>query len=76
MPTISKLYTLTITPEQFLENCSDLELKELDLLIQMPRYSHRIVQLQALEHQGKSHCHNANQNQVDECKNNNPTTQD
>lgn len=76
MPTLSKTYTLTITPEQFLENCSDLELKELDLLIQMPRYSHRIMQLQELEHQGKPHCHNANQKQVNERKNNNPTTQD
>lgn len=42
MPTISKNFTLTITPEQFLENCSDLELKELDLLIQSERYQHRI----------------------------------
>jgi hypothetical protein len=38
MPTLSKTYTLTITPEQFLENCSILELKELDLLIQSERY--------------------------------------
>lgn len=42
MPTISKLYTLTITPEQFLDNCSELELKELDLLIQSERYQSRI----------------------------------
>lgn len=49
MPKLTKVFTLAITPEQFLENCSDLELKELDLLIQMPRYSHRIVQLQELE---------------------------
>ncbi len=76
MPTLSKNFTLTITPEQFLENCSDLELKELDLLIQMPRYSHRIVQLQELEHQGKPHCGNGNQKQVNESKNNNPSTQD
>lgn len=53
MPTITKQFTLTITPEKFLENCSDLELKELDLLIQMPRYSHRIVQLQELENNTK-----------------------
>jgi hypothetical protein len=38
MPTLSKTYTLTITPEQLLENCSILELKELDLLIQSQRY--------------------------------------
>lgn len=42
MPTLSKNFTLTVTPEQFLENCSDLELKELDLLIQSERYQHRI----------------------------------
>jgi hypothetical protein len=42
MPTLSKTYTLTITPEQFLENCSDLELKELDLLIQSERFQSRI----------------------------------
>jgi hypothetical protein len=66
MPTLKKAFTLTITPEQFLEACSDLELKELDLLIQMPRYSHRIVQLQQLERQRKSHCNNTNKNQVDQ----------
>jgi len=42
MPTLNKVFTLTITPEQFLENCSDLELKELDLLIQSERYQSRI----------------------------------
>jgi hypothetical protein len=42
MPTLSKNFTLTITPEQFLDNCSDLELKELDLLIQSERYQTRI----------------------------------
>jgi hypothetical protein len=42
MPTLTKVLTLTVTPEQFLENCSDLELKELDLLIQSPRYANRI----------------------------------
>lgn len=72
MPTLTKVLALTVTPEQFLENCSDLELKELDLLIQMPRYAHRIVQLQELEHQGKSHCNKANQKQVNQSKDNSP----
>jgi hypothetical protein len=48
MPTLTKVFTVTVTPEQFLENCSDLELQELDLLIQLPRYAHRIVQLQEM----------------------------
>lgn len=43
MPTLTKVLTVTVTPEQFLENCSDLELKELDLLIQSPRYANRIT---------------------------------
>lgn len=76
MPTLNKVFILTITPEQFLENCSDLELKELDLLIQMPRYAHRIVQLQELEHQGKPHCYNADKNKMDKGKKNNTSTQD
>ena len=42
MPTLSKVLTVTVTVEQFLENCSDIELKELDLLIQSPRYDNRI----------------------------------
>lgn len=44
MPTLTKVLTVTVTPEQFLENCSDLELKELDLLIQSPRYANRIIE--------------------------------
>lgn len=42
MPEITKVLTVRITPEQFLENCSDIELKELDLLIQSPRYVNRV----------------------------------
>lgn len=49
MPTLNKTYTLTITPEQFLEACSAIELQELDLLIQTPRYAHQIAQMQELE---------------------------
>lgn len=33
MPKIEKLYTLEITPERFVEACSDSELYELYLLI-------------------------------------------
>lgn len=42
MPTITKVLSVTITPEQFLENCSDNEIKELDLLLQSPRYQSKI----------------------------------
>jgi hypothetical protein len=33
MPTINKVFTLDITPEQFINNCSDVELKELAILL-------------------------------------------
>ncbi|UJF29868.1 hypothetical protein L0B70_00300 [Kaistella sp. 97-N-M2] len=33
MPTLNKIYTLTITPEQFVENCSTVELQELSLVL-------------------------------------------
>lgn len=33
MPTLNKNFTLTVTPEQFLAACSDLEVQELDLLL-------------------------------------------
>lgn len=42
MPKIDKIFSLEITPEQFLNNCSDLELQELDILIQNPRFANRI----------------------------------
>lgn len=42
MPEIAKVLHIEITPEQFLDNCSDNELKEIDLLIQSPRYLNRI----------------------------------
>ncbi len=42
MPTLQKVLTVTVTPEQFLNSCSDLELKELDLLIQSEQYQSRI----------------------------------
>lgn len=33
MPKLQKVYTLDITPQQFIDNCSDVELMELDLLL-------------------------------------------
>lgn len=33
MPTITKIFTLTITPEQFVKNCSFVELEELSLVL-------------------------------------------
>jgi hypothetical protein len=33
MPKIDKILTLEIKPEQFLENCSLLELQEIELLV-------------------------------------------
>lgn len=42
MPKIDKVLSLQITPEQFLDSCSVDELREIDLLIQSPRYYDRI----------------------------------
>lgn len=42
MPKLNKSFHLEITIEQFLEACSPLELQELDLLIQSPRYQNKI----------------------------------
>lgn len=33
MPELKKLYTLTITPQQFIDACDDVELQELLLLL-------------------------------------------
>lgn len=52
MPTINKNFTLFISPELFLDNCSDIELVELDLLIQSERYQ-RIIQ--TIKHEKKQH---------------------
>lgn len=38
MPKLDKIFTLEVTPEQFLRNCSPTELIEVDLLIQSPTY--------------------------------------
>lgn len=42
MPKITQVYSIDITPEKFLENCSDLELMEIDMLIQSKRFQERI----------------------------------
>lgn len=42
MPKISKQFFLEITPEQFLNHCSPLELKEIDTLIQSGYYTKRM----------------------------------
>lgn len=42
MPNISKILTIDLSPEQFLNNCSPLELKEIDTLIQSAHYVKRM----------------------------------
>ena len=42
MPKHTQVINIEITPERFLESCSDDELKEVDLLIQSERYQMRI----------------------------------
>jgi|GEM_PF-3320106 len=48
MPTLNKTYSLTITPEQFLENCSDVELQELELLLSSARFQVKIKKPEAI----------------------------
>lgn len=42
MPRIDKIFTLEITPEQFLRNCSKEELIETDLILQSNFYQMRM----------------------------------
>lgn len=42
MPKHSKVLEIEITVQQFLNACSPYELKELDLLIQSPRYQNKM----------------------------------
>lgn len=42
MPIHQKIFTIEITPQQFLNNCSPAELKEVDLLIQGAFYQNRM----------------------------------
>ena len=46
MPEITKVFQVDITPERFLDACSDNELKEIDLLIQSERFQQRIREKQ------------------------------
>lgn len=46
MPSITKVFQVDITPERFLDACSDEELKEIDLLIQTERFQNRIKEKQ------------------------------
>jgi hypothetical protein len=42
MPTFNKQFTLNITVEQFLDNCSAIELQEVELLISSARYQNKM----------------------------------
>lgn len=42
MPKIDKIFQLEITPEQFLRNCSPVELVETDLILQSAFYQMRM----------------------------------
>jgi hypothetical protein len=42
MPKIDKLFTMEIGVERFLDACSSLELREVELLITSPRYQNKI----------------------------------
>ena len=44
MPKITKVHLIDITPEKFLDNCSPVELREIDHLIQAPRFRVRMDQ--------------------------------
>ena len=46
MPEITKVFQVDITPERFLDACSDNELKEINLLIQSERFQNRIKEKQ------------------------------
>jgi hypothetical protein len=43
MPKLDKMFTLEVTPEQFLRNCSNTELIETDLLLQSKFYQMRMT---------------------------------
>lgn len=48
MPTINKVFSLTITPEQFLDNCSVNELHEIELLLSSNRFQVKMEKKEAL----------------------------
>jgi len=43
MPVLTKQYSLEVTPEQFLSNCSPEELYEVMLQLQSPRYQDKLA---------------------------------
>jgi len=43
MPKLDKMFTLEVTPEQFLRNCSKEELIETDLLLNSPSYQKKMT---------------------------------
>jgi hypothetical protein len=43
MPKLDKIFTLEVTPEQFLRNCSKEELIETDLLLQSAHYQKQMT---------------------------------
>lgn len=43
MPKIDKIFTLEITPEQFLNACSAIELQEIMLLIGKKQYQDKMI---------------------------------
>ena len=44
MPKITEIHLINVTPEKFLEACSPIELREIDHLIQSPRFRVRMDQ--------------------------------
>lgn len=50
MPKITEVHLIEVTPEKFLENCSPVELREIDHLIQSPRFRVRMDQPEADPH--------------------------
>ena len=53
MPTLQKVYTLEVTPDQFLDSCSREELMAVDLLLQSNRFQ-RIMYPESSENFDKS----------------------
>lgn len=43
MPELTKLYTLRVTPEEFVRNCSDVELVELWMELNRAEVSERLT---------------------------------
>lgn len=42
MPNLTIPFNISITPERFLQNCSPVELRELDILLQSAHYQKRM----------------------------------